>query len=107
MPVQIKDTRRGARFAVNLTGNCFPSADEASDEKNQIIGIEGEVKDISSRGACIVTEFPLMISEVLKVAFPIQGSISNYISTPRTLAEVRWTQPAPDNKFISGFRFLL
>lgn len=100
------DIRRGARFSVNLTGNCYP-VPKNEGAKKEDKRCEGSVKDISSRGACIITSFPLKISEVLKVAFPIQGSISNYISTPRTLAEVRWTQPAPGNKFISGFRFLL
>jgi len=98
--------RRGARFSVNLTGNCYPVA-QTVEEKKEDKRCEGAVKDISSRVSCIVTSFPLKISEVLKVAFPIQGCISNYVSTPRTLAEVRWTQSAPDNKFVSGFRFLL
>jgi hypothetical protein len=106
VPDQSKDNRRGARFSVNLTGNCYLPA-ETPEKETQANGREGAVKDISSWGACILTKFPLNVSEVLKVAFPIQNPISSYISTPPTLAEVRWTHSSPDNNYISGFRFLL
>ncbi|MBI3593414.1 MAG: PilZ domain-containing protein [Nitrospirae bacterium] len=102
---QSREERRGARFAVNLTGICYRTADAL--DQRRTAGREVEVKDMSSRGACIETPFPLKRSEVLKIAFPIQNPIFNYISTPPTLAEVRWTYPVTKNKYLSGFRFLL
>jgi hypothetical protein len=100
-----EETPRGARFSVNLAVTCFPSTGLAGEEI-QGAGREGIVKDVSSGGACIITDFPLSLSEVLKVAFPIQSSISDFISTPRTLAEVRWTYLSPDHQYVSGLHFL-
>ncbi|HET6370745.1 MAG TPA: hypothetical protein VFG95_06080, partial [Nitrospiria bacterium] len=76
-------------------------------EDFQSISFEGTIQNIGNGGACIETSSPLSISEVLKIAFPIQSSISSFISTPRTLAEVKWTHPVPGDRFISGLRFLL
>ena len=99
-------TRKGVRFAVDLIGKCYPT-EKNRPEKVSTQKFDGTVKDISSWGACIVTRFPLKLSEVLKIALPIQSSISNYISSPATLAEVRWTQPIEGGMYVSGFRFLL
>ncbi len=111
-----EETPRGARFSVNLAVTCFPSTvsagptygsvDPKTGQEIQGAGREGIVKDVSSGGACIITDFPLSLSEVLKVAFPIQSSISDFISSPRTLAEVRWTYLSPDNQYVSGLHFL-
>jgi hypothetical protein len=82
------------------------SVDPKSEKEVQAAGREGMVMNVSSGGACIVTDFPLPLSDVLKVAFPIQSHISDFISTPRTLAEVRWTFVFPDHRYVSGLRFL-
>lgn len=94
--------RANARFAVSLTVECFPSALPAGvgEERGHF---EGSLKNISSGGACILTDRPLHVADVLKMSFPIQ----TFISAPRTLAEVRWALPTEEGKYLCGLRFLL
>jgi len=101
------NNRDSTRFSVNLTVECYASAAGPLPEGPQDTGFDGVVQNISDGGACIVTRRPLRVTDVLKVAFPIQSSISSFISTPPTLAEVQWTHPSPEGEFISGLRFLL
>jgi hypothetical protein len=115
MPEEPKEVSRGAaRFSVDLAVECYPSvgSDNASieapsKETPREPSFDGEVTNISSSGFCIITTHSLKANEVLKVSFPIQSSISNFISTPRTLVEVRWTKPADKDKYMVGLRFLL
>jgi hypothetical protein len=105
-----EEIQRGARFSVQLSVSCYRSidrTDQGGEEKEEGAAFEGEVKNISSSGACLVTSYPLKINEVLKVSFPIQSSLTAFITTPRTLVEVRWIKPLENNTFITGLRFLL
>jgi hypothetical protein len=110
MSEEIEEIQRGARFSVNFTVECYPSSDRDQNEtEEQAPGasFEGQVRNISSGGACLITAQPLKVNEILKVSFPIQSSISDFISTPRTLVEVRWTESADKARYLSGLRFLL
>jgi PilZ domain-containing protein len=105
-----KEPLRGARFSVSLAVECYPSAGSGEPElsiPSKPQSFEGEIKNISSRGACLITTQPLKVNEVLKVSFPIHSSISSFISSPRTLVEVKWTKPSDKDKFITGLLFLL
>jgi len=100
--------RAGPRFSINLSVVFDRSSAQIQSESGGKGGtFEGTVENISSGGACLLTQDSLDISEVIKISFPIQGSISQFISPPRTLAEVKWTRPAVGGKFLSGIRFLL
>jgi PilZ domain-containing protein len=110
MTEKTNDVSRAARFTVNFNVECYPSASKEGGEiktASQDFSFEGEIKNISSSGACLVSNHPLKVSEVIKVSFPIQSSISTYISPPRTLVEVRWTKPVEKGKFVTGLLFLL
>lgn len=109
-----KEVSRGARFSVDLAVECYPSVGSGdafleldSGEPSKVVTFEGEVTNISSGGACLITTQSLKVNEILKVSFPIQSSLSTFISTPRTVVEVRWTKPAAQGKFLIGIRFLL
>ncbi|MHB8481182.1 MAG: hypothetical protein ACYDBV_00365 [Nitrospiria bacterium] len=91
---------------INLIVDCFPSTTGSKEDK-EVTSFEGFVQNIGNGGVNIVTSYPLNINEVLKIAFPIQSSISTFISTPRTLAEVRWVKPVSQDKFFAGLHFLL
>jgi hypothetical protein len=93
--------RASARFSSNLRVEFQHAVGPGTEEALQT-GIEGVLQNISSGGACILTKGPLKVAEVLKISFPVQKII-----TPRTLAEVRWTQHLPEGKFVAGLRFLL
>jgi hypothetical protein len=94
--------RSGARFTVNLRVKVFPSV-ETEERVRHEKSFEGELQNLSSGGACVITGQPLRAFEVLKITFPI----SNIVSTPGTLAEVRWSNVLPEGKYMSGLRFLL
>jgi len=105
-----KEISRGARFAVDVAVECYPtvsSGEMESESSSNGPSFGGEIKNISSMGACLITSHPLNIKDVLKVSFPIQSSISTYISPPRTLVEVRWTKPVDKDKVLAGLIFLL
>ncbi len=102
-----KEIPRDPRFLINLSVDCFPSVATRSEEGKTDTSFEGIVQNIGNGGVCLVTNRPLNLNEVLKVSFPIQSSISTFISTPRTLAEVRWIKPLSHDKFLSGLHFLL
>jgi hypothetical protein len=80
----------------------FHRAVGPSTENQQQPGNDGVLQNISSGGACILTEDPLKVAEVLRISFPAQK-----IFTPRTVVEVRWTHRLPEGKFVAGLRFLL
>ncbi|HXN05952.1 MAG TPA: PilZ domain-containing protein [Nitrospiria bacterium] len=95
---------------------CFssvqiPSKEEKSAEKVKDAPaettFEGEISNISNDGACLVSTHELKINELLRVAFPFNNVISPYVTSPRTLAEVRWIHPIGQGQFHSGLRFLL
>lgn len=94
--------RGSARFSITLSVECYPSISPHSTSARKG-NFEGVLQNISNGGACMVTAQPLKIAEVLKVSFPIQ----HFVSTPRTLAEVKWTRSMPEGRFVSGLRFLL
>lgn len=94
--------RESARFTSQLRVEVFPAAD-ASETNFRHFGEEGFLQNISRGGACVVTASPLQVSDLLKISFPIQ----QFISTPRTVAEVKWTSHGEDGKYISGLRFLI
>ena len=111
MPEETQKIRSGPRFSLNLNVLCYPSSDVT--KKSGVEGqsaetsFDGELLNISSGGACLVTDLPLEEREILKVSIPIHGSVSNFITTPRTLVEVRWKKPKNHEKFLIGVRFLL
>lgn len=115
-----EETPRGARFSVNLRVKCFssiqiPSQIPANAEKSTErvenapaeAAFEGEISNISNDGACLVSTHELKINEILRVAFPFNNVISPYVTSPRTLAEVRWVHPADQGQIHCGLRFLL
>ena len=94
--------RASARFSSSIAVEFHPTTGPSSEDLPSM-GFEGVLQNISSGGACMITKRPLKVSEVLKVSFPIQ----KFISTPRALAEVKWTHPLPEGRHVSGLRFLL
>ena len=98
---------RGPRFLINLIVDCFPSVTTQPKERKEETSFEGFLQNIGNGGVSMVTSHPLSVNEVLKISFPIQSSISMFISTPRTLAEVKWVKPISQDKFFAGLHFLL
>jgi hypothetical protein len=94
--------RASARFSANLRVEFHPAVGPSTEHLPQT-GFDGVLQDISSGGACIMTTRPMEVAEVLKILFPIQ----KFVSSPRTLAEVRWTHSLSEGKFVAGLRFLL
>lgn len=110
MPERPSGPFRAARFSVSFTVECYPSAgsvETAVDPPAKDQVFEAEIRNISNSGACLVTPHPLAVNQILKVSFPIQSPISTFISTPRTLVEVRWMKPDEKNSIMAGIRFLL
>ena len=110
----MEEIPRDARFSVDMSVECYPSMlssfplEEIGEKAFSDYSFGGEIKNISSGGACILTTHLLKINDVLKVSFPIPSPISSYISAPRTLVEVRWVKPLDQKEcFIHGVRFLL
>lgn len=110
MSDRFREVARDARFAVRLTVNCY-LAEKPGRRKIAIpvkeITFRGVVKNISSKGACLIASYPLKVKEVLKVSFPIVGTATKFISTPRTLVEVMWKKPYNKRGQMLGLRFLL
>jgi|GEM_PF-2418604 len=108
MPERQEEIPRGPRYPVNFTVGFYRSDPEREmSDRVQERHYEGTLENISSAGACLVAHHPLEIGEVVRISFPIQGSLSRFIQSPRTLAEVVWTRPASNGMFVTGFRFLL
>jgi len=107
--MQVKNNelpRTKPRFSIHLFVECSTSAHDF-DQRESDGKFGGVIENISSGGACVNTNRPLRISEVLRISFPIGGSISGLITMPRTLVEVKWTRPISEGRFTSGVRFLI
>jgi hypothetical protein len=110
MVEKLNEVPRDPRFLVNIWVDCFISTDGGARLKkkpSEDIVFKTLVRNISSKGAFLVAKYPLKVSEVFKVSFPIQSSATPFISTPRTLVEVRWIKPYHKEDLMLGLRFLL
>ena len=104
------ELKRRARFAVNLQVEYQSpesrNLNENEEEAWKEIYLPGILLNISSEGACIETAHPLKVNEILKISIPIQSVISDFIKTPRTLVEVKWSSSQND-KHLAGLQYLL
>jgi PilZ domain len=65
---------------------------------------DGRIQNLSNRGACILSSFPLQPSAFVCCNFPVFDST---VSVP-TLMQVRWTakRGQKEPNYISGFEFI-